>query len=73
MQNGRVSRVACLVMGAFFVTSWIMIDLQAHGKMTEGYMGLYAGAWVAPLIASLMNPSTATTTTATATAKVSTP
>jgi hypothetical protein len=55
IENDKVSKVSCLVMGSFFVTSWIMVDLQAHGKMTEGFLGLYAGAWVAPLIARLFN------------------
>lgn len=66
MENQRVSKVSCLVMGAFFVTSWIMVDLQANAHMTEGYLGLYAGAWVAPLIARLMNPAVDTQTTTTA-------
>jgi hypothetical protein len=57
MEGGRVSKVSFLVMGAFFVSSWLMLALQAAGKMTEGYFGLYAGAWVAPLIARLMNAS----------------
>jgi hypothetical protein len=58
IENGRVSKVSCLVMGSFFVTSWVIVDLQVRGKMTEGYLGLYAGAWVAPLIARLFNPKT---------------
>lgn len=66
MENGRVSKVSCLVMGAFFVTSWIMVDLESKARMTEGYLGLYAGAWVAPLIARLMNqPVDASKTTIT--------
>jgi len=56
IENRKVSKVSCLVMGAFFTTSWIMLDLQFHGKMTEGYMGLYGATWVAPLLARLFNP-----------------
>ena len=68
VENGRVSKVSCLVMGAFFVTSWIMLDLQFHGKMTEGYMAMYGATWVAPLLVRLFNPpttSSASTTTTT--------
>lgn len=66
LENGKVSKVSCLVMGSFFVTSWIIVDLQAHGKMTEGFLSIYAGAWVAPLLVRLFNPSPANTSTTTA-------
>lgn len=56
MENNRVSKVSCLVMGSFGVTSWIVLDLQIHGKLTEGYFMGYCGAWVAPLIVRLFNP-----------------
>jgi hypothetical protein len=54
MENGRVSKVSCLVMGAFTLHSWIMIDLQATAKMTEGYLTIYGATWVAPLITRLV-------------------
>lgn len=63
MSNGRVSKISCLVMGAFGVTSWLMLELTVHNKMTEGYFGLYCTAWVAPLITQLMNAGPSTTTT----------
>ena len=53
MEGGRVSKVSCIVMGAFFMHSWIMMDLQVHGKMTEGYLTIYGATWVAPLLARL--------------------
>lgn len=55
MENGRVSKVSCLVMGAFALHSWVIIDLQLNGKMTEGYMLMYSATWVAPLIVRLFN------------------
>lgn len=69
MEGGKVSKVSCLVMGAFFVTSWVIVDLQAHGHMSEGYLGLYGGMWIAPLITKLWpsplgTPATITTATA---------
>jgi hypothetical protein len=53
MEGGRVSKVSCIVMGAFFIHSWIMVDIQAHGKMSEGYLTIYGATWVAPLLARL--------------------
>lgn len=55
LEGGKVSKVSCLVMGAFFVTSWIMVDLQAHGKMTEMFFAGYGSLWVAPLLVRLFN------------------
>ena len=56
MENGRVSKVSCIVMGAFFVHSWIMLSLQLSepSKMSEGYLTIYGATWVAPLLARLM-------------------
>lgn len=56
MENGRVSRIASVFMGGFFVVSWIMIQLQISGKMTEGYMGLYFAGIISPLISKLFSP-----------------
>lgn len=56
MENGRVSKVACIVMGAFAVTSWTFLRLTIDGKMTEGYLTAYAGIWVAPMIAKMFSP-----------------
>jgi hypothetical protein len=53
MEGGRVSKVACILMGSFFVHSWIMVDLQAHDKMSEGYLTIYGATWVAPMLARL--------------------
>lgn len=71
LENNRVSRKACLVMGAFSVSSWMVIRLTFDGKLTEGYFGAYMAAWVAPMIAGMFAapppPSTVTTVTATQT------
>lgn len=55
MENGRVSKVSCVMMGSFALHSWIMIDLEVHGKMTEGYLTIYGATWIAPLIARLFS------------------
>ena len=57
LENGRVSKISVLVMGAFFVMSWIMLSLEATSRMTEGYMGLYGTTFVAPLLAKLFIPA----------------
>jgi hypothetical protein len=53
MENGRVSKVACMVLGSFIMTTWMMVHLTIHDKMTEGYMTTYMAAWIAPLIAKM--------------------
>ena len=41
-------------MGAFGLTSWMMAELTLSGKMTEGYFGLYAAAWITPVVVRLV-------------------
>jgi hypothetical protein len=54
MENGRLSKIAVGFFVVLFLTSWIMIDLQLKAKMTEGYLGLYGGLWVTPLVARVV-------------------
>lgn len=54
MENGRLSKIALGFFVVLALTSWIMIDLQIGGKMTEGYLGLYGGLWVTPLVAKVV-------------------
>ena len=70
MENGRVSKISVTFMVAFAVTTWILIDLQIKGKMTEGYLVAYGGMWVASLAAKVIfnkdappDPGTTVTTT----------
>ena len=68
MENGKVSKIAFTFMAAFAVTSWILIDLQMKGKMTEGYLTTYGAMWVAALVARVVfnktdPPETGTTIT----------
>lgn len=57
MDNGRVSRLACVFMGSFAVSSWIMIRMTFDGKMTELMFGAYGAIWVAPVMAKLFAPA----------------
>ena len=74
MENGRVSKVSCLVMGAFAVHTWIMVRLTFDGKMSEGYLTIYGATWVAPMLARMFSTPTSTATaTSTTTVSTSTP
>lgn len=55
MENEKVSKVSCLVMGAFVVHTWIMVRLTFDVKMTEGYLTIYGATWVAPLLARMFS------------------
>ncbi len=57
MDNGRVSRLACVFIGSFLVTSWIMVRLTIDGKMTEGYMAAFGALWIVPITAKLFSPA----------------
>lgn len=57
LENGRVSKISALVMGAFGVCSWIMLSLEANGRMTEGYLTIYGATWVAPLLVRIVTPA----------------
>lgn len=53
MENGRASKTGVICMGAFFITTWIMLHLTLNGRMTEGYLTIYGGLWVAPILARI--------------------
>lgn len=63
MDNGRVSRLACVFMGSFLVSSWVMVRMTFDGKMTEGLFMAYGTVWVAPIIAKLFSPAPITPNT----------
>lgn len=72
MENGRASKAAHVMLGAFVTTTWFFVYYAIAGKMTEGYYGIYAASWIAPVVARLIwNPAAAqsvgaqTTTTTT--------
>lgn len=69
LENGRVSRIAVAFLLVLLVTTWIIIDLQLKGQLTEGLFAIYTGAWVAPLVAKVVfnrqDPPTSSTFTST--------
>ena len=52
--DGKTSRAAGVLLGAFAMTTWLMIYLTLANLMTEGYFGLYMTAWVAPTMTNLI-------------------
>ncbi len=57
MENGKLSRIACVFIGSFAVSSWIMIRTTMDGKMTEGLFTAFGVIWVAPICAKLFAPA----------------
>lgn len=54
MENERLSKAAVVMMGSYALTTWLMVYLALHDKLTEGYFGLYATAWIAPVVVRLI-------------------
>lgn len=54
LENGRVSKISFAFMLVLGVTTWVIIDLQIKGKLTEGYFTTYGAMWVLPLVAKVV-------------------
>lgn len=52
--DGRLSKSACVMLGAFALTTWTIVSLVLRDKLTEGYFTAYLGAWVAPTVTRLI-------------------
>src|ERR1043165_1309303 len=52
--DGKLSKAAVVLLGAFLMTTWVIIHLTLTDKLTEGYLTLYAGAWIAPTVTKLI-------------------
>jgi hypothetical protein len=67
-ENGKTSKAACVMFGAFALSVWLVIFLAVNDKMTEGYFGAFLAAWVAPTVAKIIKgPEAVSTSTVTAT------
>jgi len=53
-ENGKTSKAACVMMGAFAFSTWCMVYLVVNDKMTEAYFGLYLGVWATPAVAKII-------------------
>lgn len=68
MVNGKVDKIAVAFMLVLGVSTWVIIDQQIKGALTEGQFGLWLGAWVSPLVAKVVfgkNEIAASTTSTT--------
>lgn len=54
MVNGKVDKIAVAFMLVLAVSTWVIVDQQIKGKLTEGMFGLWLGAWVTPLVAKVV-------------------
>lgn len=52
--DGKMSKAAAVMLGAFAMTTWLMVYLTLNAKMTEGYLAIYVGAWIAPTVTRLI-------------------
>lgn len=52
--DGKTSKAAAVMFGAFGLSTWILVNLTVTGRLTEGYFTAYLGAWVAPTVARLI-------------------
>lgn len=67
-ENGKTSKAACVMFGAFALTTWCIVFLAVNEKLTEGYFTAYLAAWVAPTVAKILKgPDTVSTSSVTAT------
>ena len=68
MENGKDSKIAVAFMLVLVVSTWVVVDQQVSGKLSEGTFGLWLTAWVTPLVAKVVfgksdaAPSTTITT-----------
>lgn len=70
MEDGKASKIAVAYMLVLAVSTWVIIDQQIDGKLSEGTLGLWLGAWVGPLVAKVVfgkDAAPATTSTITMT------
>lgn len=48
--DGRISKAAAVMFGAFYVTTWILMYITVDGKFDATAYSAYMAAWVAPII-----------------------
>lgn len=53
MENGKISKIACVFIGAWGAMTYVFIGLFLQGKMTEGLFTAYGGLFILPLMARM--------------------
>jgi len=59
-EDGKLSKAACVMLGSFLMTTWVIVYLTYTGKLTEGYFTAYLATWVAPTVARLFKAPSST-------------
>lgn len=56
MEDGKriASGIKVAFQAAFILSSWVVVDSQLKGTLTEGIFGLYLATWCASLIAKVV-------------------
>lgn len=54
MEDRKVSRVAFAFMLVLGVSTWVIVDQQIKGRLSEGIFGLWIASWVTPLVAKMV-------------------
>lgn len=54
MEGGRVSKIACAFMLVLGVSTWVIVHLTINNRLTEGYLTIYTGAWIIPLVTKVV-------------------
>ncbi len=53
-EDGKMSKASVVMLGSFLMTTWVIIHLTLTDKLTEGYMTIYAGVWITPVVTKLI-------------------
>jgi len=53
-EDGRISKKACVMFGAFILTSWVVIYQTVSGELSDWLFAAYIAAWVAPTVSELL-------------------
>ena len=64
--TGKASPSAVILLASFVMATWLIVYLAVSGKLTETYFTAYLGAYVAPIIASIIMRNKASAPTLTA-------
>jgi hypothetical protein len=52
--DGKISKAAAVMMGSFFVTSWVVMYQALNHSLTDVTFGAYIAAWVVPTVAAII-------------------
>lgn len=57
-EGGKPSWVRSVGMGAFLMTTWLIIDREIKGTLTVEWFFAYGAAWVGPILARIIKGTT---------------